>query len=1106
MEELQEKIVSLLIESPGLTARELALKLGVDKKQINSLLYGPLKGQFVQDSEYRWSSAEKKQSKKTDVLSKPLNTPLSQLCWYYLACLSHDEDGIGSVFASSNFDLDYAELKSLPGVGVDDIFQDKNVQSLLGKLRKDRSRLVTYLGYPCSLRHARSRTSSWEGYFVEPIFLLPVEIEKGEVAPRLSNDFPIINVSAIKRFVSAEREAVMEELVQLEEELGLVGEKEVPELDELTQRLRSIRPEWPWQETIDPSSLNQEPRLSSVKVEGIYNRAVFLICERSQITQGLEAELKALADLPEEKYQGTALGDWINETISAQKDDERASLIEVLPLNSEQRQSVQQALHQSLTVITGPPGTGKSQVVSDLLINAAWQGKKVLFASKNNKAVDVVEVRVNNLGPRPILLRVGKSEYQSRLAEYLMSLLSATATDHDRLEFQEASAMQVKFDKTLEALDGEARLIIDQRNKVDLLEQVVEPIRKDLSESLFALIRNLDLKNIENETVVFNSVLSLSIKTKQPIYIKLLWPFFRKERYSALFAATDKLRNFVETIKIEFPTDMPTDASISKWESASLFLNRKLEFAKTVKEYFKELADLQKLRSLEDISKEQAELFRQMADNAETLWHTWLHLQPDSISEEDRRKLSQYKAILKMVIDLGPDTRLSQQLYREYHALFPKVAHLLPCWAVTSLSAKGKIPFQAGFFDVVVFDEASQCDIASALPLLYRAKRAVIIGDPKQLSHISGLPRGQDQQLMEKHGLIKSRSEWAYSFISLFDLASGFCKKGDIVNLRDHHRSHEDIIEFSNREFYEGRLRIATKYDRLKRLSPKEPGVRWENVRGKVQKPAGGGAFNSIEAEAVLQALRKLVLQQNYSGSIGVVTPFRAQANLIREIVNKDETLSTRLIQNEFLVDTVHKFQGDERDMMIFSPVVSQGFPPGAQKFLANNGNLFNVAITRAKAMLLIVGDVAAAGECGVGYLENFARYVQGIGTKQVQEVNDFMRDLGSVYPVVTYPDRVSDWERDLYKVLYAVGIRPLPQYQVEKYTLDFALFNDNRRLNIEVDGEAYHRSWDGELCRRDQLRNQRLFELGWDVKRFWVYEIRDDLQRCIDEVKVWIG
>ena len=61
-----------------------------------------------------------------------------------------------------------------------------------------------------------------------------------------------------------------------------------------------------------------------------------------------------------------------------------------------------------------------------------------------------------------------------------------------------------------------------------------------------------------------------------------------------------------------------------------------------------------------------------------------------------------------------------------------------------------------------------------------------------------------------------------------------------------------------------------------------------------------------------------------------------------------------------------------------------------------------------------------------------------------------------------------------------------------------------DRKLDIEIDGEMYHKNWNGELSYRDQLRNQRLFELGWDVKRFWVYQIQDDLQGCINQIKKW--
>jgi len=89
---------------------------------------------------------------------------------------------------------------------------------------------------------------------------------------------------------------------------------------------------------------------------------------------------------------------------------------------------------------------------------------------------------------------------------------------------------------------------------------------------------------------------------------------------------------------------------------------------------------------------------------------------------------------------------------------------------------------------------------------------------------------------------------------------------------------------------------------------------------------------------------------------------------------------------------------------------------------------------------------------------------------------------------------------------MYAAGLRPVPQYEEAPDVLDFALFQGERKLDIEVDGENYHRNWDGELCRRDQIRSRRLADLGWDVMRFWVYEIRDDMEGSIRRVKAWLS
>lgn len=1107
-QDLEKKIIELLEQEPGQLARNLGDKLSVDKTTVNSLLYGKLKGKVRQDSKYRWylvsNDLEPDSAAPAEIFA---NTDLAKLCRYYLACMGHDEAGI-STFSKSKFgDPDYIELSSLPK-NVKALEAEESFKKMLGKVRSDRSRQALYMGYPTSLKLIKSSRSDWEGFMVEPILLFPINIDPSKGEAELDFSYPIVNQKPLRSYTNADRDTLMDELVQLERELGIGSDDGSTDLDELALRLQSIRTEWPWKENIKPNALNFKGKeLSELDEEGIYNRAIIIAAQRSPFTQGLETELRELAKLSSNALNGTALGLWLSNENKPQTTSENDKLIEVLPMNLEQRLAVNSALSKPMTIITGPPGTGKSQVVTNLLVNAAWQGKKVLFASKNNKAVDVVETRVNNLGARPILLRVGAQAYQTKLAEYLMAMLSATVSEDDKTQFEEASEIHSRLISKTEELDQEIDALINARNTTDAHEQSVEEIRKVVSNECFQAVRNEDTSIWRHQVNAFRNTLKNADKNRQIPLIKLIWPLFKKTRFDAATQRLPNILSLCQKAELSTPDQFIDEFNLPAWISFLKPLDERLDDLEAVKEYFTALAHLQNSRPLEDISLERTKVFSDIARNSDALWKLWLRIQPSRISQSDRTMLNRYNSVLKMVMDAGTEGQLSKSAYKEYNSIFPKVSHLLPCWAVTSLSARGKIPFEPGFFDLVVFDEASQCDIASALPLLYRAKAAAVIGDPKQLSHISTMQKGQDQQLLEKYDLLPGYPHWAYSYNSLFDLAAGQATSENFVNLLDHHRSHADIIGFSNDQFYEGRLRVATKYDNLKRTTPKAPGIRWVDVKGSVKRPGSGGAVNDTEAQAVVNTLEDLVLKQGYEGSIGVVSPFRAQANAITAAVSRNNKLDNALQKHGFLSDTVHKFQGDERDIMIFSPVVSKGMPVGGLGFLRGNGNLFNVAITRARAQLVVVGDLSECSKCEIDYLSNFAIYTQKLNQeKQTTLEEQYGDDLGRNYPIVNNPEQVSDWERVFYSALYDAGIKTLPQYRIEKYALDLALLYGNRRLDIEVDGEKYHRNWTGELCRRDQIRNQRLYELGWDVMRFWVYEIRDDMPKCISRVKKWLN
>lgn len=1101
---LHDKILSLLAKRPDQKADEIAKALGATRSEINQALYGPLRPLVRQDRAYRWGLAAGADVAPLDAFP---DTDLARLCRYYLACLGHDDTGVSVFLTPKSGPPDYSEVKIAPRPGTD-LAEEEAGRRMLERRRAERVRYELYFGYPIHIAHVRARSGS-EERMVEPVMLFPIEQESSSGRLVVDLAFPIINQKPFQRFTSADRDALLNEMLQLEQELGLGEGHERPELDDLARRLQAIRPDWPWQEDMDPSRLALDrPPLSGLTEAGIHNRAVIIMAERSAFTQGLEKELRDLARAPEDKLAGTALGRWLKGA-GASEDEapcEMAgpAILEVSPMNTEQSEAVARALNAPMTVITGPPGTGKSQLVTNLLVNAAWAGKRVLFASKNNKAVDVVETRTNALGPRPIVLRMGASQaFQTRLAEYVLALTSAGASAAERAEFEEASARHRRLLAEQAGLAREAEALVRLRNEVDEAEQAAEESRRRLGKRPFAGSVEMDRAAAAAALRRLRSNAMRADRDSASAFMKLLWPLMEGGRLKALAASLEKSRRVLAKAGIVLPAAEPRP-DLAIIATAVSEAGERLGDLDTAARYLSSLTRLSAARSLEAIGREQASINEKIARHSEAIWKLWLRLQPSRLTADERQKIAQYTSLSKMVIDAGAEGQLSRQAQSQYAAMLRQVSHLLPCWAVTSLSARGRIPFEPGVFDIVVFDEASQCDIASALPLLYRAKSVVVIGDPKQLGHISGLRKGHDQALLARHDLLAGYAHWAYAHQSLFGLAASQVSGDETLHLVDHHRCHGDIISFSNTEFYDGRLRIATRHDRLRRPDRSQPGIRWVDVSGRVSRPEAGGAINAAEAHAVVGALRELVLGEGYAGTLGVVTPFRAQANAIAQLVSRDAELSAVLAKREFLADTVHRFQGDERDVIFFSPVVAEGVSPGAIGFLRANGNLFNVAITRARAQLVVVGDIGACRACDVGYLSRFAEYAVGLSETRSVEASERAADPGPRYPVVAQPELVSDWERDFYAAAFAGGIQLTPQYAIEQHVADFLLVSGDRRLIVDIGHEYYHRNWTSEQCRRDQIRNLRLFELGYDVMRFWVYEVRDDLPGCLERLKRW--
>ncbi|MEA4970135.1 MAG: AAA domain-containing protein [Candidatus Pelethousia sp.] len=220
--------------------------------------------------------------------------------------------------------------------------------------------------------------------------------------------------------------------------------------------------------------------------------------------------------------------------------------------------------------------------------------------------------------------------------------------------------------------------------------------------------------------------------------------------------------------------------------------------------------------------------------------------------------------------------------------------------------------------------------------------------------------------------------------------------------------------------------------------------------------------------ERLIQQLRSIPAYTRLS--IGVVTPFRAQASYIVGLLDQ-----MRIVQG-VAVGTVHKFQGDERDIMLFSPVVSRGIYQGTAKWVESPPNLVNVAITRARESLILVGDIVAC-RLQDGILGDFARYAENV---------ELLRET-------------SLDELELYSWMVMAGWSPEIHVPIGDIEVDFVLSNPEIgvKLVVEVEGRQHQNA-----RAQDAARDAFLMAQGYAVLRFSTQDVRETPERIVDMIK----
>ena len=407
-------------------------------------------------------------------------------------------------------------------------------------------------------------------------------------------------------------------------------------------------------------------------------------------------------------------------------------------------------------------------------------------------------------------------------------------------------------------------------------------------------------------------------------------------------------------------------------------------------------------------------------------------------------------------------------------------------WACTALSASPNFPLESGLFDLVVVDEASQCSLAAVLPVAYRAKRLAVVGDPSQLHPIVPLGDRLLQEIAVQAGFDSDdlrRRGIHHKYGSAFLAFESAAKPHSPILLNKHYRCHPHIARWFNRMFYGDQLTVVTA---VEETTLRDRTILWQDVAGGAERPPTGSSWlNRAEAAQTVEWLGKVLKSVS---TVGVITPFAAQAQLVRKLA-EDRYGRSALDDACFVCGTAHRLQGDERDAILFSPVLSSGMSGNGARWIERERNLLNVAVSRARRALIVLGH-PSVGELGSPTLASLRTYLRDEVTRNEgdgQLLAEFRTDSRS--------------EELLLDAMQLRDLRPHAKLNVEGYELDFALMEQGIRLDIEVDGDQ-HLDARGQRRRQDITRDRNLSNLGWTILRIPAWRCHEEIDSVIDEIR----
>ncbi|MBE5875708.1 MAG: DUF2726 domain-containing protein [Lachnospiraceae bacterium] len=551
--------------------------------------------------------------------------------------------------------------------------------------------------------------------------------------------------------------------------------------------------------------------------------------------------------------------------------------------NISQKQALENALSNSISIIKGPPGTGKTQTILNIIANlVVIQEKSVAVVANNNEAVKNVLEKMENKGYGFLFAFLGSGKNQDVFFNHMPEIHIEEWDCQENIEtlMQQVKMLNIKLNSLLE-LDRE-RKKLQQQKRAWILEQ--KHFMKYYEGQNISEISDFPLFSETSDTIL-SFMAETSLVVEQNLLRRFLWRLKNSFRYGVF--NYNKLRV----------------------DEKELFLMLQKEF------YNKYIANLEeKINNI--VKKLQYENF---AD---------INKQHQKISEKLFRKFLYER--YSNIIDYDFTKKNYKPKYKKFLERYPVILS-------TTHSLRHSIP-RNYLFDYVIIDEASQVDLITGVLVCSCCKNLIIVGDEAQLPQII------DTSIMQKTKSVIINEKYNYFRNSV--LTSFMEIYGDRIPckmLYEHYRCHPQIIEFCNQKYYGGKL-IAYTDESLS----KNPLIVYKTVPGNhmrhVTRGNDKGRYNQREIDVIKEEVLREVQGLESTDSIGIVTPYRKQANKISESLPS-------FIES----DTVHKYQGREKDIMIMSTVLDTTWDGISGVNFVDDSHMINVAVSRAIKQFILV-------------------------------------------------------------------------------------------------------------------------------------------------------